>query len=145
MTGQEVASPKWLATTFLSHVPGWAASPYAELVAGSDVNPAVFPAWKEKHGVAKFYEDSMDLINDPELDIIDICTPNMYHAPLAIAALDAGKHVICEKPLAPTPDEVRQMIAARDRAGKLLMTAQHLPRAFWARCITPEPGCCAVR
>jgi predicted dehydrogenase len=46
--------------------------------------------------------------------------------PLTVAALNAGKHVICEKPLAPTPDEVRQMIAARDRSGKLLMTAQHL-------------------
>jgi len=49
----------------------------------------------------------------------------MYHAPQAIAALDAGKHVISEKPLAPTPAEIRQMIAARDRSGKLLMTAQH--------------------
>ena len=61
----------------------------------------------------------------PDIDIVDICTPNMYHAPLAIAALDAGKHVICEKPLAPTPGDIRQMITARDRAGKLLMTAQH--------------------
>jgi predicted dehydrogenase len=42
-----------------------------------------------------------------------------------VSALEAGKHVICEKPLAPTPDDVRQMIAARDQAGKLLMTAQH--------------------
>ena len=108
-----------------THVPGWAASPYAELVAGSDVNPAVFPNWKEKYGVSRFYTDPMELIKDPELDIIDICTPNMFHSPLAIAALDAGKHVICEKPLAPTPGEIRQMIAARDRAGKLLMTAQH--------------------
>jgi predicted dehydrogenase len=67
----------------------------------------------------------MDVITDPDIDIIDICSPNNYHAPQAIAALDAGKHVICEKPLAPTPDEIRQMIAARDRSGKLLMTAQH--------------------
>ena len=49
----------------------------------------------------------------------------MYHAPLAIAALEAGKHVLCEKPLAPTPQAIREMIAARDRSGKLLMTAQH--------------------
>jgi predicted dehydrogenase len=44
---------------------------------------------------------------------------------LSIAALEAGKHVICEKPLAPTPAEVQKMIAARDKSGKLLMTAQH--------------------
>ena len=108
-----------------THVPGWEASPYTELAAGSDVNPAVFPAWKEKHGLARFYEDPMDIIRDPEIDIIDICTPNMFHEPQAIAALEAGKHVMCEKPLAPTPEAIRRMIAARDRSGKLLMTAQH--------------------
>lgn len=108
-----------------THVPGWNASPYAELVAGSDVNTAVFPAWKEKHGMSRFYENALDLIKDPEIDIIDICTPNMFHAPQAVAALEAGKHVICEKPLAPTPDDICKMIAARDRSGKLLMTAQH--------------------
>jgi predicted dehydrogenase len=108
-----------------THVPGWAASPHTELVAGSDINTAVFPTWKEKYGVGRFYEKAEDLINDPEIDIIDICTPNMFHAPQAVAALTAGKHVICEKPLAPTPDDIRTMIAARDRSGKLLMTAQH--------------------
>ena len=108
-----------------THVPGWKASPYTELVAGSDVNPAVFPDWKAKHGVTKFYADPLELIQDPEIDIIDICSPNMFHAGQTIAALEAGKHVICEKPLAPTPAEICQMIAARDRAGKLLMTAQH--------------------
>jgi predicted dehydrogenase len=49
----------------------------------------------------------------------------MYHAPQAIAAMEAGKHVLCEKPLAPTPQEIRKMIEARDRSGKKLMTAQH--------------------
>jgi predicted dehydrogenase len=107
------------------HVPGWQASPYAELVAGSDVNGKVFPIWKTKHDLEKFYDDPMDLIHDPGIDIIDICSPNMYHMQQTIASLDAGKHVICEKPLAPTPDEIRQMIATRDRSGKLLMTAQH--------------------
>ncbi len=108
-----------------THVPGWKASTDAELVAGSDINPAVFDVWREKHGVQRFYEKTADLLNDPEIDIIDVCSPNMYHAEQAIAALDAGKHVICEKPLAPGPDDVRKMIAARDRSGKLLMTAQH--------------------
>ncbi len=108
-----------------THVPGWNASPYTELAAGSDINPAVFTTWREKYGVQRFYEDPMDLIRDPEIDIVDICTPNMYHANQAIAALEAGKDVICEKPLAPTPAEIRRMIEARDRSGKLLMTAQH--------------------
>jgi len=108
-----------------THVPGWQASPYTEVVAGCDINAALFPEWQEKYGITQFTTDFQELVNDPDLDIIDICSPNMYHAPQTIAALDAGKHVLCEKPLAPTPDAIRAMIAARDRSGKLLMTAQH--------------------
>ena len=74
---------------------------------------------------AAWETDTAALITDPDIDIIDVCTPNMYHAELTIAALEAGKHVICEKPLAPTVAEVQRMIDARDRSGKMLMTAQH--------------------
>jgi hypothetical protein len=49
----------------------------------------------------------------------------MYHTEATVAALKAGKHVLCEKPLAPTPADIKKMIAARDKSGKLLMTAQH--------------------
>jgi predicted dehydrogenase len=108
-----------------THVPGWAASQHAELVAASDINTTVLEEWGRLHGISKLSTDPADLFRDPDIDIIDICTPNMYHAPLTIAALEAGKHVICEKPLAPTPKEIRKMIEARDRAGKMLMTAQH--------------------
>lgn len=108
-----------------THVPGWQASEYAELVAASDVNPQILEEFGRTHGITRLTTDAGELFRDPDIDIIDICTPNRYHAPLAIAALEAGKHVICEKPLAPTPEEVRRMIEARDRSGKLLMTAQH--------------------
>jgi predicted dehydrogenase len=108
-----------------THVPGWQASEYTQLVAGADVNPAVFPEWKEKYGIAKLSTNPADMLADPQIDIVDICSPNMYHTEQVVAALAAGKHVMCEKPLAPTPDGIRQMIAARDRSGKLLMTAQH--------------------
>jgi len=108
-----------------THMPGWEASEHAEVVAGCDIRPDVLQGWGEIHGITALSTDADDLFGDPEIDIIDVCTPNMTHAPLVIAALDAGKHVICEKPLAPTPDEIRQMIEARDRSGKLLMTAQH--------------------
>jgi len=108
-----------------THVPGWSSSPYTELVAGSDINPAAFPVWEQKYGIKRFCQDPEELLQDPEIDIVDICSPNMFHTQQVIAALNAGKHVICEKPLAPTPAEIRQMIEARDRSGKLLMTAQH--------------------
>ena len=65
--------------------------------------------WKTgaRNGISdKLETDSAAVINDPDIDVIDVCTPNMYHAPLSIAALEAGKHVICEKPLAPTPADM---------------------------------------
>src|SRR5690606_28848394 len=105
-----------------THMPGWAASPHAEVIAGSDISESFLQAWGQEYGVSKLSTKAEDIINDPDIDIIDICTPNNYHAPLAIAAMEAGKHVICEKPLAPTPNAIRDMIAARDRTGKMLMT-----------------------
>ena len=106
-------------------MPGWAASEHAEVVAGCDIDEASLQRWGKEHGIDKLVTDAANLISDPDIDIIDICTPNNYHAPISIAAMDAGKDVLCEKPLAPTPAAIRNMITARDRSGKLLMTAQH--------------------
>ena len=108
-----------------SHMPGWAASPHAEVAAGADLSQAALDRWGGEWKVSRLETDVAAVISDPDIDIIDVCTPNMYHSELTIAALEAGKHVICEKPLAPTPTEVQQMIDARDKSGKLLMTAQH--------------------
>ena len=121
-----------------THFPGWRDSPHAEVIALSDVVPETLNRVADSEGVRLRYERPEELIANPDIDIVDICTPNMYHAPLAVAALDAGKHVICEKPLAPTPGEIRQMIAARDRSGKLLMTAQHFRFQGSARALKAE-------
>lgn len=108
-----------------AHFPGWKESPDAEMIAFADVNPAALSRAADAHGITRRYESAAELIADPDIDIVDICTPNMYHTDAAIAALEAGKHVLCEKPLAPTPADIRRMIEARDKSGKLLMTAQH--------------------
>jgi predicted dehydrogenase len=107
------------------HMPGWEASELTEVVAGCDVDEAALRRWGVAYDVESLTTNAADLFSDPDIDVIDICTPNNYHAPLTIAALDAGKHVLCEKPLAPRPAEIRDMIAARDRSGRMLMTAQH--------------------
>ena len=108
-----------------THVPGWQASEYTEVIAASDIKENLLQEWGQTHQISRLSTKAADLFSDPDIDIIDICTPNMAHTPLVIAALEAGKHVICEKPLATTPGEIRQMIEARDQAGKLLMTAHH--------------------
>ena len=108
-----------------THMPGWKASEHAQVIAGADISEAALQKWGATHAITKLVTDSAELFADPDIDIIDICTPNNYHAPLAIAAMQAGKHVICEKPLAPNPAQIHDMIAARDASGKMLMTAQH--------------------
>ena len=108
-----------------THIPGWDASDEAELVAGCDIREAELKKWGVANEISRLTTDAEELFSDSEIDIIDICTPNAYHASLAIAALEAGKNVICEKPLAPTPAEIQRIINARNRSGKLLMTAQH--------------------
>ena len=108
-----------------THMPGWAASTDAEVIGGTDIDGAALATWADKWSVPRRYATPAALFADQDIDIVDICTPNMYHAPLAVAALAAGKHVLCEKPLAPTPGDVQRMIEARDMSGKLLMTAQH--------------------
>ncbi|GAA1869056.1 Gfo/Idh/MocA family protein [Asanoa iriomotensis] len=68
--------------------------------------------------------DSYDrLLADPEVDAVYVATPNALHADWAVAALDAGKHVLCEKPMAMSADEVRRMNAAAQRNGRVLMEA----------------------
>ena len=121
-----------------THMPGWAASEEAEVVAGSDISGEALEQWGALHNVTRLTTNAAELFSDPDIDIIDLCVPNMYHAPLAIAALEAGKHVICEKPLAPTPQDIKQMIAARDKAGKQLMTAQHFRFAGVSKAMKAE-------
>ena len=64
-----------------------------------------------------------DVVNDPGIDVIDIATPNNLHAEIAIAAAEAGKHIICEKPLAPTASEARRMYEAAKKAGVVTAVA----------------------
>ena len=72
------------------------------------------------------YLDMDKMLREADIDAVDICTTHNAHAPLAIAAAEAGKHVICEKPMAISVQECRDMIAAADKAGVTLMVAQHL-------------------
>src|SRR5256885_13798001 len=72
------------------HMPGWVESGITEVVAGCDVDPAALQVWGQLNGVSRLTTTPSDIIDDPLIDIVDICTPNNYHAPLAIAAMQAG-------------------------------------------------------
>jgi predicted dehydrogenase len=72
------------------------------------------------------YERYDDIVNDPAIDVVYVVLPNSMHAEYTIRALKAGKHVLCEKPMATTPAECEEMIAAARAAGRKLMIAYRL-------------------
>jgi predicted dehydrogenase len=78
-------------------------------------------------GGIKAYERFEDLLADPAIDLVDICTPTEQHEPMAVAALKAGKHVLVEKAIALEIRQADAMLAAAAKAGKLLMVAHVLP------------------
>jgi predicted dehydrogenase len=77
----------------------------------------------KRFGFETYYTDWKDLIKDERIQLVDNCLPNNMHAEPCIAAVEAGKHVICEKPLAGTLKEARAMYEAAERAGVKHMTA----------------------
>jgi predicted dehydrogenase len=83
-----------------AHLPGYAAYDRARLVAICDVIPERARAMADLFGIEKAYSSAQDLINDPDVEMVDVCTPTDTHLPLSLAAIEAGKHVLCEKPLA---------------------------------------------
>jgi len=114
----------------ISHIPTLMSTEGLELVALCDRDP------EKAHRVAQKFQIPFassrldDLLEDETLDAIDICTPNFLHAPMATAALEAGKHVLCERPLARSADEARQMVKVARKADRVLMCAvQHRFRA----------------
>ncbi|MBK1880173.1 Gfo/Idh/MocA family protein [Pelagicoccus mobilis] len=94
----------------------------AEILAIADLNEAAAKAAAENYGVANAFGDIDAMFNElPELDAVTIIVPNKFHASLAIKALEAGKHVFCEKPPAINAAEVAEMKEAAEKAGKHLM------------------------
>jgi predicted dehydrogenase len=77
-------------------------------------------------GVAK-YAELDEMLADPNIDVIDCCLPPSWHAKVTIAALKAGKHVFCEKPIALVPGDATRMVDAAKKAGKLLLIGHVLP------------------
>jgi predicted dehydrogenase len=98
----------------------------ADVVAVADVNAATLAAFADENAIPLRDTSYQALLKEQgdEFDIVDVCTPPWLHATMAIDALSAGKHVLCEKPIALTSIEADQMADAADRAGKVLACRQ---------------------
>ena len=106
------------------HIPEYTANPDTEVYGFYDLNLARAEELAKKYG-GKAYASYEELLADPEIEAVSVCVANHAHAEISIAALKAGKHVLCEKPMAITLEECEAMVAAAKESGKYLMIGQN--------------------
>jgi predicted dehydrogenase len=105
------------------HLPALLQNPRAEVVAGGNLHAASLESLASEHAIKKTYTDLDQMAEDSGIDAVVNALPNYLHAPITIKMLHAGKHVLCEKPMAMTVAEAQAMVQAADVAGRKLMIA----------------------
>ena len=108
------------------HAESFAGIPDAEIVAVASPTEAHVSDFADRHGVAKWMTDYRELVQLDEVDVVLLALPNYLHCEACCAAAEAGKHVICEKPMCTTMAEADRMIEACELAGVMLMYAEEL-------------------
>lgn len=116
---------------------------FIDMVAFCDIIPERAEKAAKEYGTpdAKTYTDYHDLLADASIDAVHVLTPNIAHCEITVAALEAGKHVLCEKPMAATEADAKKMLEARDKTGKLLTIGyqyRHFPVNQVAKAVVDE-------
>ncbi|HWQ15318.1 MAG TPA: Gfo/Idh/MocA family oxidoreductase [Roseiflexaceae bacterium] len=106
-----------------AHVEGYIALPNVELVAIAGLDEDRVRRLAARHGVPYTFREYTDLLTVQEIEAVSVCVPNALHAPVTIAALAAGKHVLVEKPIARNATEGAEMVAAAKQYGRVLMVS----------------------
>lgn len=106
--------------TQVRHLPEYAENPQAHLAGLYDINQDRARELAKQYG-GKVYASIDEMLGDPAIDAVSVCTANSSHAEITIKALNAGKHVLCEKPMATTLADCEAMVAAAKKNGKYLM------------------------
>ena len=112
-------------------LPGATSSPQVELVAVGSRDKAKADAFARRWGIARAYGSYEELLADPEVEALYIPLPNTLHVEWSIKAMEAGKHVLCEKPFDRSPENVARAFDASERTAKLLTEAfmyRHSPQ-----------------
>lgn len=118
------------------HMPSLAKLKNVKMVAFCDLIESRALAAREKYGTpdAAVYTDYRDLLADPAIDVVHVLTPNRWHSVITVDALEAGKHVMCEKPMAINSIEAKKMLDAAERTGKKLTIgyqSRHRPDSLY--------------
>lgn len=103
------------------HIAGYQSHPQAEVVAIADPNEARLREVGDEYKVANRYLTADEMLANEKLDVVSVATPNCFHRALTVAALEAGAHVLCEKPMAMCAEEARDMLATARRLDRRLM------------------------
>jgi predicted dehydrogenase len=111
------------AIALANHIPGFALCPDTKVVALCDSNPATLEKASRQTGIGTTATDYHEILKRDDVNAVVIATPNFLHAPITLAAVAAGKHVMVEKPIAMNLPEALQMVRAADAAGVRHMTA----------------------
>jgi predicted dehydrogenase len=119
-----------------AHIPGWQRDPRVQVVALAYVAPGPLAAAAEKYGVARTTADYREFLDDPGIDVIDVVTGNRPHFQVSWDALQAGKHVLCEKPVHNDYRETRRaagLAASKGLKTKLGFTFRYAPAVLYAK------------
>ena len=108
-----------------AHVPGYQAVKGVKLVAVADIVPGKAAELAQEFGIPHAYESMEEMFANEQLDAVSVCTPNFAHKEVTLAALNAGLHVLCEKPIAMNLAEGREMVETAARLGKVLQIGLH--------------------
>jgi len=105
----------------VAHLPAYARLPGIVVGAICDVDVPKARRVAERYGIRRVVSSFEELVALDELDAVDVCLPNHLHAPATVAALESGRHVLCEKPFGRTGAEARSMVEAAEASGKVLL------------------------
>lgn len=100
------------------HIKPYIKNEEVELIALCDIHEERLAAKGQLYGISQLYTNYQELLNNPDIDAVSICTWNNTHAEIAVAALEAGKHILVEKPLSMTVDEAIKVQTAAEMSGK---------------------------
>ncbi|QNF34982.1 Gfo/Idh/MocA family oxidoreductase [Adhaeribacter swui] len=112
-----------------AHIEALRRQPDIEVIAINDFSEEYARSKADSLGIEKSYGDFDKMLADPEIEVVHICTPNFLHYPMAKAALLAGKHVVCEKPLANTVAEAEELVELAAKTG--LVNAIHFNLRYY--------------
>lgn len=119
------------------HIPAYQAAPDVEVAAVCDTNFERAKQVAQEKGIPKAYPDAATMLAAEKPDLVSVCVPNVFHKPMAIAALQHGAHVLCEKPMALRYADALAMVEAAKTAGRTLTIGHHMrfspqPMAMYA-------------